>query len=126
MRAEYGAENQIKTFIATDASTRTESAPVKGKAAPPSLTWSKGLTAHFDEKSGDLTHLEQWDNFRYEEGDRRAKADRADLHSPSRYRAYRNRTILGSDRSNCRGPNSSEAKVRRGRSRRQCGFHTPA
>jgi lipopolysaccharide export system protein LptA len=83
LRAEYGADNQIRSFTATDAATRTEAAPAKGKPQPPSLTWSKGLAAHFDETTGDLKHLEQWDNFRYEEGDRRAKANRADLHAPS-------------------------------------------
>lgn len=83
LRADYGADNQIKTFTATDATTRTESPPVKGKPQPPALTWSKGLAAHFDEARGDLTHLEQWENFRYEEGDRRAKADRADLRYPA-------------------------------------------
>jgi lipopolysaccharide export system protein LptA len=84
LRAEYGANNQIKKFIATEASTTTEAPPVKGSTPrPPALTWSKGLTAHFDDKTGDLKHLEQWDNFRYEEGDRRAKSDRADLYSPS-------------------------------------------
>ena len=79
LRADYGANNQMKTFTASEAATRTESQPVKGKPQPPSLTWSKGLAAHFDETKGDLVRLEQWDDFRYEEGDRRAKADRAEL-----------------------------------------------
>ena len=41
------------------------------------------MTARFDEKTGAVSHLEQVGAFRYEEGDRRAKADRADLFSPS-------------------------------------------
>ena len=80
MSVEYGASNQIKTFTSTDVSTRTDNDPVKGKPQPPSLTWSKGMVAHFDEKTGNLSLLEQWDHFRYEEGDRRAVADRAEMH----------------------------------------------
>lgn len=79
----YGADNQVRSFQATDPATRTESAPVKGKTPPPALTWSKTMTAKFDQKTGAVTHLEQVGAFRYEEGDRRAKAERADLFSPS-------------------------------------------
>jgi lipopolysaccharide export system protein LptA len=79
----YGSDNQVKTFNAINATTRTENPPVKGKAQPPAITSSKGMTAHFDEKTGAMTRLEQWDDFRYEEGERRAKADRADFHSPA-------------------------------------------
>jgi lipopolysaccharide export system protein LptA len=39
------------------------------------------MTAHFDDKTGAMTHLEQWDSFRYEQGDRRARSDRADFHT---------------------------------------------
>ncbi|MDX2150323.1 MAG: LPS export ABC transporter periplasmic protein LptC [Bryobacteraceae bacterium] len=70
----YGKENQIESFRSTQVSTRTEA--VK-KDAPPSLTFSKDLTADFDPKSGDLARLEQWGDFRYEEGPRRARSDRA-------------------------------------------------
>ncbi len=84
MSVEYGPENQVKTFTATQVSTRTDAEPVKGKPQPPpALTFSKGMAAHFDPKSGNMTLLEQWDDFRYEEGDRRATATRAELHQPA-------------------------------------------
>jgi lipopolysaccharide export system protein LptA len=79
----YGAANQIKSFRAVAVSTRTDAAQVTGKPAPPpSLTWSKDLFAEFDEKTGALQKMEQWDDFRYEEGDRRAKAQKATLTAP--------------------------------------------
>lgn len=79
----YGSENRLKTFTAVDVTTRTENPPIKGKPQPPSLTSSKGMTAHFDEKTGSMAHLEQWENFRYEEGDRRARSERADFYGTS-------------------------------------------
>jgi lipopolysaccharide export system protein LptA len=80
MNVEYGSDNQIKTFTALDVSTRTDPEPVKGKTAtPPTLTWSKGMAAHFAPETGAVQTIEQWDNFRYQEGDQRAKADRAVL-----------------------------------------------
>ena len=74
---QYGPENQIQSFTATSVTTRTESEPVKGKAQPPAITSSKGMAAQFEPKTGDLVQLEQWDDFKYQEGDRQAKADRA-------------------------------------------------
>jgi lipopolysaccharide export system protein LptA len=76
---EYGPENQIKSFTATAVTTRTESEPEKGKAQPPSITSSKGMAAQFEPKTGAMTQLEQWDDFKYQEGERHAKADRAVL-----------------------------------------------
>jgi lipopolysaccharide export system protein LptA len=76
---QYGPENQIQSFSATSVTTRTESEPVKGKPQPPAITSSKGMSAQFEPKTGTLTNLEQWDNFKYQEGDRQAKADRAVL-----------------------------------------------
>ncbi len=75
----YAAENQIESFSATSVTTRTESDPVRGKAQPPAITSSKGMAAQFDPKTGNLVQLEQWDDFKYQEGDRQAKADRAVL-----------------------------------------------
>jgi lipopolysaccharide export system protein LptA len=78
---EYAAANQLKTFRATDVTTRTEGLPAAGKspASPPLLTWSKDLVADFNPVSGDMTKLEQWTNFRYEEGPRKATSDKAIL-----------------------------------------------
>jgi lipopolysaccharide transport protein LptA len=44
---------------------------------PATLTWSDDLTAEFVPATGELSHLEQWGNFRFQEGARNAKADRA-------------------------------------------------
>jgi lipopolysaccharide export system protein LptA len=76
---QYGPENQIKSFTATAVTTRTESEPVKGKAQPPAVTSSKGMAAQFEPKTGSMMQLEQWDDFKYQEGERQAKADRAVL-----------------------------------------------
>jgi lipopolysaccharide export system protein LptA len=75
----YGTENRIESFSATSVTTRTESEPVKGKVQPPAITSSKGMAAQFDAKTGALVKLEQWDDFRYQEGDQQAKSDRAVL-----------------------------------------------
>ena len=84
MTVQYGPENQMQSFRTFQATTRTDAAPQpKGKPPlPPSLTWSKELTADFDPKTGTLEKLEQWDDFRYEEGDRKAVAQRASLDAP--------------------------------------------
>jgi len=80
MVVDYGPANQIKAFTATQVSTRTDNEPLRGKPQPPAFTWSNGMAANFDAKTGNMTVLEQWDQFRYEEGDRKANADRAELH----------------------------------------------
>ncbi len=77
---DYGAKNILRQFRATTVATRTEAQPAAKKSAAPSLTWSQDLLAHFDPKSGELTQLEQWNDFRYEEGERRARAERAVQH----------------------------------------------
>lgn len=41
------------------------------------FTTSQDLLARFDQKTGELAQLEQWNDFRYQQGDRRAKADKA-------------------------------------------------
>ena len=55
---------------------------MKGKAQPPAITSSKGMSAQFEPKTGTLVKLEQWDDFKYQEGERQAKADRAVLDQP--------------------------------------------
>jgi lipopolysaccharide export system protein LptA len=80
---QYGPDNQIEAFSAYKAATRTDPLPRapqdKRPPAPPMLTWSNDLRAAFDSKTGQLSRLEQWTDFRYEEGDRRARAHRAVL-----------------------------------------------
>lgn len=77
----YGPKNQMDKFRATKVTTLTKGKPaLKGKPEiPDSKTSSEDLLATFDPKTGDLSQLEQWKNFQYEEGERRAKADHAKL-----------------------------------------------
>ena len=74
---ECGPENRIRTLLATAAATRTEPPRPAGRPAPPvMLTWSKDLRAGFDPATSELDQLEQWNDFRYEQGDRRGLAER--------------------------------------------------
>jgi lipopolysaccharide export system protein LptA len=76
----YGSRNRIRSFRAVNVSTRTEALQPSGRpVSSVTLTWSNGLAAEFDPADAQLTRLEQWDNFRYQEGDRRARANRAVL-----------------------------------------------
>ncbi|HWR51640.1 MAG TPA: LptA/OstA family protein [Bryobacteraceae bacterium] len=75
MQLEYAADNTPKLFTASKASTRTEP---KKKDEPPMLTRSDDFKAEFDDR-GELARIEQWNNFRYEEGGRRGRSDRATL-----------------------------------------------
>jgi lipopolysaccharide export system protein LptA len=81
----YGPNNTIQSFRTVAATTRTEKPKAAGaKQAPaPSLTWSKNLMATFVPNSSNLQALDQSGDFRYEEGDRRATADRALLDQPN-------------------------------------------
>ena len=74
----YAKGNHIRSLQATGATTRTEPPHLPGKPAPPPmLTWSRQLRAEFDPARSELTQLEQWTDFRYEQGDRRGRAERA-------------------------------------------------
>jgi len=77
----YGPNNQIRSFLSVGVHTRTDPLPPqKGKDAGPALeTWSDKLSAEFEPKTGQLARIEQWENFRYEEGPRKARANRAVL-----------------------------------------------
>ncbi|MGE5644952.1 MAG: LPS export ABC transporter periplasmic protein LptC [Acidobacteriota bacterium] len=81
MTVTYGANNAIQSFVASNAATRTDPDPKNAKksAAEPSFTWSKDMKAEFDPKTGQLARVEQWNDFRYQEGERRAVAHRAIL-----------------------------------------------
>ncbi len=77
----YGEKNQIRSFRTVNVVTRTEKPKPKDAKEPPApaLTWSKDLLATFQPNSSQLAKLEQWNDFRYQEGERHAKADRAAL-----------------------------------------------
>lgn len=75
MQLDYAADNTPKLFTASKASTRTEP---KKMGEPPMLTRSDDFKAEFDDH-GELARIEQWNNFHYEEGERRGRADHATL-----------------------------------------------
>ncbi|MBX9604294.1 MAG: LPS export ABC transporter periplasmic protein LptC [Bryobacteraceae bacterium] len=77
---QYAANNQIETFRSVNVTTRTERPPRPGvKANPPAMTQSKVFLAKFDPATSKLSEVEQSDDFRYEEGDRRARSAKAIL-----------------------------------------------
>jgi lipopolysaccharide export system protein LptA len=72
----YGERNLIRTFRSVDVETRSE--PTKPGESPVQ-TSSKNMLADFDPKTGQMTRMRQWENFRYVEGDRQAVARQATL-----------------------------------------------
>jgi lipopolysaccharide export system protein LptA len=74
----YGADNTMQSFNASDVATRTDPDPARPGGAV-AETWSKRLAAEFAPATGRLTKIEQGGDFRYKEGDRQARADRATL-----------------------------------------------
>jgi lipopolysaccharide export system protein LptA len=78
MTIRYGAENRMQSFFAYDVASRTDPDP-RRPLDPVMETWSKRMNADFAPDTGKLAKLEQWDDFRYKEGDRQARADRATL-----------------------------------------------
>ena len=76
----YGKENRIQSVRSVNASTLTER-PAKAPKTMPTLTrtQSKDILAMFDPNTSELVRLEQTTNFQYEEGDRRARGDKATL-----------------------------------------------
>src|SRR6266849_3229749 len=81
----YGEKNQIQTFRSNAVTTRTQKPRGKdAKEDPPvEVTTSNDLLATFQPNSSQLSKLEQWGDFRYQAGDRKAKADRAVLDQPN-------------------------------------------
>jgi lipopolysaccharide export system protein LptA len=86
IRIVYGEANSLESFHGTHARTRTDKPATGGKkdgkplpAPPPSFTWSDELLAKFAPKTNQMATLEQNGHFRYEEGLRRATADKAFL-----------------------------------------------
>jgi lipopolysaccharide export system protein LptA len=81
----YGPKNTIQSFRSIAVTTRTEKPKEKdAKSDPaPELTWSKNLVATFLPNSSKLASLDQSGDFRYEAGERKAKAERALLDQPN-------------------------------------------
>jgi lipopolysaccharide export system protein LptA len=77
---KYGEENRIESFRSVNVSTRTDKPGEKGKPVPPpGFTTSKEMLAMFDPTTSDMSHLDQKGEFKYDEGDRHARADHATL-----------------------------------------------
>jgi lipopolysaccharide export system protein LptA len=81
---KYGDDNRIQSFRSVNVTTRTEKPPtekdIKEKTVPPpGFTSSKEMLATFDPATSDLSHLDQKSDFKYDEGDRHARADHATL-----------------------------------------------
>jgi len=82
MKIQYARDNRLESFRTVNCRTRTENPPLAGsKPAPPSLTSSRDLMAEFDPRTGEISRLTQWGDFRYQEGDRRATSESAVLDS---------------------------------------------
>ncbi len=83
MVMKYGPANQIQSFRATGVQTESEpSAEERAKKPAVSKTRSKEMSAEFDAK-GQMKHMEQWGDFAYEDGDRKARANRATMDGDS-------------------------------------------
>ena len=79
MVIDYADKNLIRSFQAVHVTTVTfPPANAKTKNAAPGKTASTNLSAGFD-SHGQLASMKQWDDFTYEEGDRRAKSVTATL-----------------------------------------------
>jgi lipopolysaccharide export system protein LptA len=80
MWIDYGAQNRIQSFKAINCRTVTDPNPEElAKKHPITTTVSKNVSAAFDPKTSQLTRMEQWEDFSYESGDRKARADRGIL-----------------------------------------------
>ena len=83
MSIHYGASNQIQNFLGTNVTTRTDKPMQPGakQPPPPALTWSHDMRADFDPSTAQLARMEQWGDFRYEEGDRKAHSEQGNHRS---------------------------------------------
>lgn len=81
MWIQYAERNRLGGFRAVQVATRTMKprTPLMKADPPPALTWSRDLTAAFDAETGELRKLDQWNDFRYQEGTRQATAKHATL-----------------------------------------------
>lgn len=75
----FAPENRIRAFRAIQVVTRSEPPAADQRRSDPTLTWSQDLLAQFDPATGKLLQLEQWGEFRYQEGSRRAVADKGTI-----------------------------------------------
>jgi lipopolysaccharide export system protein LptA len=76
----YAGDNMVDSIEAVDVVTRTET-PKKGAKPSIATTRSKSFQSTFDPVTGQMTRIEQWPDFEYEEGALRARASKATLDS---------------------------------------------
>jgi lipopolysaccharide export system protein LptA len=81
LRIYYGADNRVRALEADGAFTQSDppETPVRAPAPPPARTWSRRLRAEFAPGTQALRSLVQEGEFRYEEGERKGRAERAVL-----------------------------------------------
>jgi lipopolysaccharide export system protein LptA len=76
----YGAANRIENFRATNVKTLTDpNVEERKRNRPQSSTTSRDLEARFDPKTSKMSVMQQSGNFAYEEGDRHARAAKANM-----------------------------------------------
>lgn len=78
----YGPQNRLESFQATQVRTVTDPSGEelkRDKTRKPSITASRDMLAHFDPKTNHMATMEQWGDFSYEQGDRKARAAKASL-----------------------------------------------
>ncbi len=76
----FAPENRLELFRAQPAATWT--APPAGSGRAPQRTWSDDFVARFDVASGELLRIDQTGDFRLEQGDRRARAEKGVFEPP--------------------------------------------
>ncbi len=76
----FASGNRLELFRASRAATLT--APPEAGGRPPRRTWSDSFVARFDPASGELLRIDQTGDFRLEQGDQRAWADKGVFEPP--------------------------------------------
>jgi len=82
LRVLYGDNSYVESLIAANVKTRTDkpaSASKNGQPPAPGYTWSDQMLAKFKAGSNEIETIDQSGHFRYQEADRKASADRAQL-----------------------------------------------
>jgi lipopolysaccharide export system protein LptA len=80
MSIGFGAQNRVQSFASVNCRTVTDPTPDElAKKHGVTTTVSKNVSATFDPKTSQLARMEQWGDFSYESGDRKARAERGIL-----------------------------------------------
>jgi lipopolysaccharide export system protein LptA len=79
----YGSSNHIQSFRSVNVTTRTDPPMNAARPSLPVITRSRDFVATFDPATHQLAHIEQETGFQYEEGERRARGNKATLDQAS-------------------------------------------